>query len=331
MEDQYQGKNVLVTGGCGFIGSNLAISLVGMGANVTVLDSMLPRAGGNLFNLQPVSKKIHVNYSDLRDDHSLPFIIKNQDIIFNMAGQISHLDSMENPMADLDINCRAQLSLLEVCKIVNPSVRIVYASTRQIYGRPQILPVKEEHIIAPVDVNGINKAAGEWYHSLYHKVYGLNTVSLRLTNTFGPRQAIGLSNQGFMGVFIRKAIMKEKITLYGTGKQLRDLNYIDDVVSALLICGHQTAAIGRVFNLGHHDYYTLTELVDILNEITGVPHDKIPFPAEKAKIDIGDYYTDYTYIKNELGWVPQFSLRQGLKKTINYFSDNMDKYIDKDS
>lgn len=326
MKDYYKGKNVLVTGGCGFIGSNTAINLVALGAKVTIMDSMLPRFGGNIFNLTPVKNDIQVNFSDLRDEHSLPHIVKDKDIIFNLAGQISHADSMSDPMADLDINCRAQLSLLQTCHRYNPAVKIIYASTRQIYGKPQCLPVKEDHIIAPVDVNGINKAAGEWYHSLYHRVHDLNTCSLRLTNVYGPRQAIGLNNQGFIGIFLRKAILNEKISIFGDGNQLRDLNHVDDVVNAFLACGANHQAIGKTYNLGHHHHHTLNHLIETLHQLTGVDYQKIRFPAEQAKIDIGDYYADYSFIKNDLGWTPQIDLAEGMEITLNYFKERFAYY-----
>ncbi len=327
MSNFFKRKNILITGGCGFIGSNLAIRLVELGAKVTVMDSMLPRSGGSVFNLDPVKDQIHVNFSDMRDEHCLPYITKDKDLIFNMAGQISHLDSMKAPMADLDINCRAQLSLLETCREHNPNVKIVYASTRQIYGRPQELPVSESHIIAPVDVNGINKAAGEWYHTLYHNVYDISTTSLRLTNTYGPRQAIGLNNQGFIGVFIRKALLGEKISLFGTGEQLRDLNYVDDVIDALLLCAENPKAKGKIYNLGHHNHFSLASLVDILGELKGIEVEKVPFPEGKAKIDIGDYYSDYSLIKEDLGWKPKYDLKEGLAQTLNYFSNSLSNYL----
>lgn len=327
MQNYYRNKKVLITGGCGFIGSNLAVQLVNLGAEVTVADSMLAGFGGNLFNLEPVQDRLKINFSDMRDEHSLSYLIRDKDIIFNLAGQISHIDSMTAPMADLDINCRAQLSLLEACRHDNSDVVIVFASTRQIYGRPQYLPVDESHPISPVDVNGINKAAGEWYHTLYHNVYGLKTVSLRLTNTYGPRQAIGLNNQGFLGIFVRLAIQGEKIKIFGTGEQLRDFNYVDDVSDALLLAGRSPAAIGKIYNLGHSRHYSLKHVVEILNELTGVNYELVPFPPEKAKIDIGDYYTDISLIGRELDWKPRTELKKGFSKTLDYFRENLDHYV----
>ena len=316
----------MITGGCGFIGSNLAHHLVSLGAQVTIMDSMLPGFGGNLFNLDEIKDSVHINFSDMRDEHAVSYLIQNKDFIFNSAGQISHIDSMTQPMADLDINCRAQLSLLEACRHHNTTVKIIYASTRQIYGRPQYLPVDEKHPIAPVDVNGINKAAAEWYHGLYFNVYGIRTVCLRLTNTYGPRQAIQLNNQGFSSVFIRMALQQEKIRLYGTGKQIRDFNYVDDVVNAMLMCAMSSNAEGKVYNLGHKPCYSLIQFVEYLHQHTGVGFELTPFPKDREKIDIGDYYSSFNQIKQDVGWVPQVDLGNGLKMTLDFFKKNIQHY-----
>jgi UDP-glucose 4-epimerase len=197
MSDFYAGKTVLVTGGLGFIGSNLSIRLVEMGAKVIVVDSLIPNYGGNRHNLQGYENQIRINISDVRDPYSFPVLLEGVDVVFNLAGQTSHMDSMKDPFTDLEINCKAQLSILEACRKVNPEIRIVFASTRQIYGKPRALPVSEDHPLSPVDINGIHKMGGEWYHTLYHHVYGLKTCSLRLTNTIGPRMRICDQRQTF--------------------------------------------------------------------------------------------------------------------------------------
>ena len=313
-------KKVLITGGLGFIGSNLARRLTALGADVTIVDSMIPGYGGNLFNIAGIRDRVNVNISDIRDPHSMKYLVQRQDYIFNLAGQVSHIDSMADPITDLDINCRAQLSLLEACRHNNPRTKIVYAGTRQVYGRPKYLPVDEQHPIAPTDVNGINKIVAEWYHTLFYKVYGLRTSCLRLTNVYGPRQLLKHNRQGFIGWFIRQAIDGEEIQLFGTGQQLRDLNFVEDVIDAFLVAAEKEEADGQVFGLGHPEPVSLLQLAQLLLEITGRgSYRLVPFPPERAKIDIGDVYGDYSKIQKTLGWEPKVGLREGLSLTVEYY------------
>lgn len=329
MLEVYQNKNILITGGIGFIGSNLAIKLIEIGANVTLVDSMIPEYGGNLFNIEPIKNQVRVNFSDMRDSHSMEYLVKDHNYLFNLAGQVSHIDSMTDPLTDLDINTRAQVFILEACRRYNPSMPIVFASTRQIYGKPQYLPVDESHPIYPTDVNGINNLAGEWYHILYHNVYDMNTVSLRLTNTYGPRQLIKHNRQGFIAVFIRQILQSEKIRIFGDGLQIRDMNYVDDVVDALLRAGTNPACYGQIFNLGGNEPINLLNLTKLLIEINGGGEfEVVPFPVEKKRIDIGDYYGDYRKFTDITGWQPKTLLREGFTKMINYYKQNLDKYID---
>lgn len=330
MLDLYQNKNILITGGLGFIGSTLAIRLVELGANVTLVDSMIPDYGGNLFNIEPIKDKVRVNFSDVRDSHSMEYLVKGQDFLFSLAGQVSHIDSMTDPLTDLDINTRSQVFILEACRKFNPSIGIIYASTRQIYGKPQYLPVDERHRLYPTDVNGINNMAGEWYHTLYHNVYGMNTVSLRLTNTYGPRQLLKHNRQGFIGVFVRQIIQGEKIRIFGDGQQIRDMNYVDDVVDALLVAGAKQECYGEVFNLGGSEPINLLNLVKLLLELNGSGEfELIPFPPEKKNIDIGDYYGDYRKFSQLTGWQPKISIREGFTRMLAYYRENLDKYLDK--
>jgi UDP-glucose 4-epimerase len=330
MLDIYWQKKVLITGGLGFIGSNLALKLVGLGADVTLVDSMIPDYGGNLFNIEQIASKVRVNFSDVRDPHSMEYLVKGQDYLFNLAGQVSHIDSMTDPLTDLDINTRAQVFILEACRQFNPQIKVVFASTRQLYGKPQYHPVDERHPLYPTDVNGINNLAGEWYHILYHNVYDLKTVALRLTNTYGPRQLIKHNRQGFIGVFIRQIITGELIRLYGDGLQIRDLNYVDDVVEALLMAGAKEEAYGGVFNLGGNEPINLVNLVKLLIEINGKgEYELIPFPPEKKRIDIGDYYGDYRKFYQLTGWQPQISLQEGFSRTLTYYRENIDRYLEK--
>ncbi|MFN5952429.1 MAG: NAD-dependent epimerase/dehydratase family protein [Dolichospermum sp.] len=328
MRETYQGKKVLITGGLGFIGSTLAIQLVEWGADVTLVDSMIPEYGGNLFNIEPIKNQVRVNFSDVRDPHSMEYLVKDQDYLFNLAGQVSHIDSMTDPLTDLDINTRAQVVILEACRKFNPRIVVVFASTRQIYGKPQYLPVDENHRLYPTDVNGINNMAGEWYHTLYHNVYDLNTVSLRLTNTYGPRQLLKHNRQGFIGVFVRQIIQGEKIKIFGDGQQIRDMNYVEDVVDALVMAGSKPECYGQVYNLGGNEPINLLNLVKLLIELNGSGEfEVIPFPPEKKLIDIGDYYGDYRKFSQMTNWQPRTSLKSGYTKMINYYKEHLEKYL----
>lgn len=322
----YQGKSVLVTGGLGFIGSNLARALVAQGAKVTIADSMLPDYGGNLYNIREIRDQVHVNFADIRG-HAMQYLVQNQDVIFNLAGQVSHIDSINDPEADLQINCAAQLQLLEAIRHHNTHATVVYASTRQIYGKPQYLPVDEAHPVVPTDVNGINKAAGESYHTLYHTIHGLKTVSLRLTNTYGPHQLIKHNRQGFIGWFVRLIAEGKEIQIYGDGAQRRDMTFVDDVVDAFLMAGSDPRAIGNVYNLAHPEPISLRNLVELMIEVSGQGSYKlIPWPEEKKKIDIGDYYGSSAKIEQELGWKPRVGVREGLARTITYYREHGQHY-----
>lgn len=328
MLNTYQGKKVLITGGLGFIGSNLAIKLVDIGANVTLVDSMIPEYGGNLFNIAPIKDRVKVNFSDVRDPHSMEYLVKDHDYLFNLAGQVSHIDSMTDPLTDLDINTRAQVFILEACRKYNPAMPIIFAGTRQVYGKPQYFPVDELHPIYPTDVNGINNLAGEWYHILYHNVYGMNTVSLRLTNTYGPRQLIKHNRQGFIAVFIRQIIQGEKIRIFGDGLQIRDMNYVDDVVNALLVAGATPACYGQIFNLGGNEPINLLNLIELLIDLNGGGEfEVVPFPADKKRIDIGDYYGDFRKFTDVTGWQPTTALRSGFAQMIAYYKQNSGRYL----
>ncbi len=327
-EAQYRDKRVLITGGLGFIGSNLAHRLVESKARITLVDSLIPQYGGNLYNIKGIEDKVVLNVADVRDHNAIEYLVQDKDYIFNLAGQVSHSDSMTDPMTDLDINCKSQLSILEACRHKNPAVRIVFAGTRQQYGKPEYLPVDESHPQRPVDVNGINKVGGESYHLLYNHVYGIKTVSLRLTNTYGPRQLMKHSRQGFVYWFIRQAIEGKELQIFGDGKQLRDFTYVDDAVDALLLAGGSDEAYGRVFNLGGERPYSLLEFTETLLKICNEASYKVvPFPADKKLIDIGDFYADYTLIKETLGWSPSVELAEGLQRTVDYYRENLPHYL----
>jgi UDP-glucose 4-epimerase len=320
-------KHVLITGGLGFIGSTLGCRLTDLGAHVILVDSLIPEYGGNLFNIAGYEDRLRANIADVRDEFSMDYLVRGQDILFNLAGQNSHLDSMVNPYTDLEINTRSQLSILEACRKHNPSITIVYASTRQIYGKPDYLPVDEKHPLRPTDVNGINKMAGEWYHILYHNVYGIRVTSLRLTNTYGPRMRVKDARQTFLGVWLRRLIDGEPIEVWGDGRQLRDFNYVDDVVDAMLLCASDTRADGQIYNLGSPQSISLADLAQLLVEICGTgAYRLVPFPPDRKRIDIGDYIADYTLIRNELGWQPKIDLREGLRRSFDFFRAHRQHY-----
>ncbi len=316
----------MITGGLGFVGSNLARRLVELDAEVLLVDSLVPQYGGNLFNISGIENRVRINIADIRDVNSLRYLVQGQDYIFNLAGQVSHLDSMTDPYTDLDINCRSQLTLLEACRQYNPGVKIVYAGTRQQYGKPDYLPVDELHLMHPTDVNGINKMAGEWYHIVYNNVYGLRATSLRMTNTYGPRQYMRDSRQGFLGWFIRQVVENKEITLYEPGTQIRDYNYVDDAVDAFLRAGMSEEANGQVFNLGG-EHLSLLETTKLLIEVAGSGSFRlIPFPPERKAIDIGDVYSSYAKIQDVMGWEPRIPLAEGLARTVEFYRANWRQY-----
>lgn len=322
----FRGRRVLITGGLGFIGSNLARVLAELGARVTVLDNLFPHYGGNRRNLAGVGRKVRVVVGDVRDRARLPRLVRAQDFLFNLAGQTSHMDSMTDPDTDLEINCRAQLSILEACRRHNPGVRIVFASTRQIYGRPDYLPVDERHPLRPVDVNGINKLAGEEYHLLYSQVHGIRSTVLRLTNTIGPRMRVKDARQTFVGVWISEALRGRPFEVWG-GRQRRDFTYVDDAVEAFLLAAARRRAIGRVYNLGGIGRISLRDLAEVVAQLTGARFRVRAFPPDRQKIDIGDYYADDRLIRRELGWRPRTTIREAVEKTIAYYRDELPRYL----
>jgi UDP-glucose 4-epimerase len=323
----FHGKNVLITGGLGFIGSTLGRRLCDLGAKVLLVDSLIPEYGGTLFNIAGYEGRVTVNIADVRDQYGMGYLVQGQDIIFNLAGQSSHLDSMRDPYTDLEINCRSQLSILEACRLRNPAVRIVYASTRQIYGKPLYLPVDEKHPLAPTDVNGINKMAGEWYHVLFNNVYGIRACGLRLTNTYGPRMRVKDARQTFLGWWLRLLIEGREIEIFGDGLQLRDFNYVTDVVDAMLLAASTDNAHGKVMNLGGSEVISLRDLALVLMTMVDDGRFRlIEFPSDRKAIDIGDYYGNFELATNVLGWKPRVLLRDGLEQTVAYFREFQGQY-----
>ncbi len=328
MHEVFKDRKVLITGGLGFIGSNLAFKLVELGAEVTLIDSLIPEYGGNLFNITGIEGQVRVNISDVRDQFSMHYLVQGHDFLFNLAGQTSHMDSMSNPFADLEINGRAQLSILETCRKYSPDIKVVFASTRQIYGKPDYLPVDEKHLVRPVDVNGINKMAGEWYHILYNNVYGIRACALRLTNTYGPRMRVKDARQTFLGIWIRLLLEGKPFEVWG-GEQLRDFSYVDDAVDALLLTAVSDEANGQIYNLGDREVVSLQEVAQLLVDVNGGGEFVVrTYPADRKRIDIGDYYADYSKINQAVGWEPKVRLREGLAKTLDFYRHYLQNYLD---
>jgi len=318
--DEYRGKQVLITGGLGFIGSNLAICLVKSGASVTICDSLEPTCGANSFNIDPVRSDVTVIEADACDIDRMRRLVRGKEYVFSLAGHVSHSESMTDPFSDLRMNTVAPLTVLEACRQENRDARIIYTGTRQCYGRSATLPLVETQPLNPVDVNGINKMAGERYHNVYWMAHGISTVSLRLVNTYGPRQLVKHSRQGFAGWFIRQAIDGEEILIYGDGQQLRDLNYVDDVVNALLLAGVGGTLNGECLNLGGAAPLTLEEFVRVLLKITGKGAFRfVPFPSEARSIDVGNAYSSFENFQSLTGWTPRISIEEGLARTVEYY------------
>ncbi len=325
----YRNRPVMITGGLGFIGSNLARHLVAAAADVLIVDALIPDYGGNVFNIDGIEDAVRVNYVDVRDERVMDLLVRDRDVIFNLAGQVSHIDSMRDPYTDMEINCRAQLSMLEACRKYNPATKVVFAGTRQVYGRPDYLPVDERHLVRPADINGVNKAAGEYYHLLYNNVFGVRACSLRLTNVYGPRQLIRHNRQGFIGWFIRLAIEDREIQIYGDGSQQRDFVFVNDAADAFMRAGASDACNGEVFNVGGDVPVSHRDLAALLVDVTGTGSVRfVEWPEDKKRIDIGSFYSDSTKFRTVAGWRPQTSLREGLQETVAFYRAHLPHYVD---
>ncbi|MGE3842107.1 MAG: NAD-dependent epimerase/dehydratase family protein [Vicinamibacterales bacterium] len=325
----YRGRSVMITGGLGFIGSNLARALVDLGADVLLVDSLIPDYGGHLFNVDGYVDRLKVNVADVRQQSTMNHLVRDREVIFNLAGQVSHIDSMRDPFTDLEINCRSQLTLLEACRRNNPAAKVIYAGTRQVYGKPDYLPVDERHLVRPTDVNGINKIAGEYYHLVYNNVFGVRACSLRLTNVYGPRQLVKHNRQGFIGWFIRLVVEGREIEIFGDGSQVRDFVFVDDAADAFLRAGAMEACNGEALNVGGDQPISHRELVDLLIEVAGQGRVRtVDWPAEKKAIDIGSFYSDSTRFRALTGWQPSITLRDGLTRTVAYYRQHLGRYLD---
>ena len=327
--NSYRDARVLVTGGMGFIGSNLAIALVREGAHVTVVDAQVPGCGADPDNLDEVCGQIRVSTDDMQNADRMTELIPGQDVIFNLAGEISHIRSITDPLRDLSLNCAAQLQFLNLCHLLNPSAAIVYASSRQVYGTPKYLPVDEEHPVNPVDFNGVHKHAAEQYHFLLRQQYHMQTICLRLGNIYGPRQAIHQDCRGFIDSFVRAALEGKPISVFGDGTQLRGLLYVDDVVDAFLKAGLAGSEAVRVYNIGAPEPVSLLEIAHTLSRITSSPPPLLaPFPPERLAIDIGSFHSSSEKFRREFGWAPRVALEEGLRRTIEFFQSREKRTLD---
>jgi UDP-glucose 4-epimerase len=326
-QSRFGKPKVMITGGLGLIGSTLARRLVSFGSDVLVIDSLNRKFGGNLFNVEDIRDAVNIEIQDIRHIREMNDLLRDREIIFNLAGQTSHMDSMNAPFEDLEINCLAQLSLLEACRQLNPAARILFASTRQVYGRPDYLPVDERHPLHPVDVNGINKIAGESYHRLYHDVHGLQTTVLRLTNTYGPHMRIKDARQIFLGIWVRRLLEGRPFEVWG-GRQRRDFTFVDDCADAFIAAALAPETVGKVLNVGGSEVVTLDDLARMLVEQNGGGSFEVrDFPLERKPIDIGDYYTEDKAFRSLTGWAPMVSLEAGLARTIAFYRDHSRHYL----
>jgi UDP-glucose 4-epimerase len=321
--EPFEGSRCVVTGGLGFIGSNLVHTLVEAGAYVDVIDALVPQHGGDIRNLDGVAANVNVAVGSIGDENLTGPVLDHAQYVFNLAGQVSHLESMTDPMRDLELNVRSHLAFLEAVRRHQPDATVVHTSTRQVYGRPRYLPVDEEHPTAPVDINGIDKLACEQYHLLYANVHGMAISALRLTNVYGPRQNLAKDGLGFLPVFIRRVLTGEPISLYGDGRQLRDCLHVSDVVSALLRAARNTDAAGQVFNLGHPEPMSLGEIAKALvAQQPGSTISTTPWPAELAPIDIGSFTGDYSRAKRTIGWEPHVTFIDGIADTLAFYREH---------
>lgn len=328
--ENYKGKRVLITGGLGFLGSSIAQRLVSLGASVTIMDSMLPRHGGNMFNVAGIEKNVEIVSGDIRDKEAVQRNVQGKEIIFSMAAQVDYKHSMDDPLGDTDINCGGHLNILEACRRGNNGCRVIFPGSRAQYGKisEDEVPVNETHALAPQSIYAANKVAAEFYHRLYHDSHGLKTVVFRIANPYGPRAQVKHSAYCIVNWFVRQALEGKDITIFGDGSQRRDYIFVDDVVDAMLVAGTHQNAPGRVYNLGSGTGVQFIEMAKKVVEMAGsgrITH--IPWPADSRNLETGDFIADVSRINSELGWRAQTDFSKGLERTVEFYRQNLDKYI----
>lgn len=318
--DFFRGRKILITGGLGFIGSNLAIKLVELDADVTLADSMLPLYGGNLFNIQPIKDKVHISFSDVRDKSSMNYLVQDKDYIFHLAGQVSHVDSIINPFMDVEINVMGTLSVLEACKRNNPEARLIFTGTRGQYGPSVKLPVDENAPTNPMGMYAITNLTAEKMILMYHNIHRIRGVCLRITNTYGPRHQMKHNRYGVLNWFIRLVLDNETIPVFGDGQILRDFLCIDDLVECLLMVATCEEAYGEIFNVGSGTGMNFLDLAKTIIKVArSGRYEFTEFSPERKAVEPGDYYADISKIRRLVGWEPKTAIEVGLKKTIEYY------------
>lgn len=327
MTAKLAGRSVLVVGGCGFIGANLVHALAKRGVNATVIDSLSRWGGGHRRHLDDLRNSAEFHRFDVRQAAAHAEVFRNRDVIFVLIGSVGHVESMRNPLADLKRNCAAHLGLLETVRRVNPTAKLVVTTTRQIYGRPQHLPVNETHPLRPVDVNGIHFQAVESYYRLFQETYGLRSACLRLTNTYGPRMSLRRACYGFAPVVFRQALRGEPIRLFGDGLQQRDFQYVDDVVAALTDAAGLEMDRHESYNVGGSASVTLRRFCEVLTSHLAVPVCYEPFPADRRSIDVGNYAASFQKFQSAAGTRPETSLEEGVRRTVEYYLDRPREFV----
>lgn len=322
-----QGKKVLVTGGLGFIGSNLCIELVKLGAHVTIVDNMLPRQGGNLFNINDIKESVQVQFSDVRNQLSMNYLVRDVDYVFHLAGQVNHVDSTRNPLQDLDINCRGTLVLLEALRVHNKAARVIFAGTRGEYGSSVRLPVDEDHPTNPKGIYAVTNLTAEKMVLVYDDLHGIQGTCLRITNTFGPRHQMMHDEYGVFNWFVRKALDDAEIPVFGDGRILRDFLYVDDLVRCLLMVASTDGAYGEVFNVGTGIPVSFLDLAETIAKVVGKGRVAFTeFTTERKEVEPGDYYTNISKIKTVVGWEPNIGLEEGIRRTADFYRKYQKEY-----
>jgi len=328
IENYYKNKNILVTGGLGFLGSSLSHKLKEYGANITIIDNLNPLYGGNIFNIKELSGSVILIINDVRNIEILMPLVEKADIIFHLAAQVSYIDSLRIPYEDLDLNAKSTLNILESCRKLNPKAKVVFSSSRMVYGKVEQALVTEQCSTHPLSLYGIHKLTSEKYLLMYHKDFGIPTTILRLTNPYGPRQQIKHSKYSLIGWFIRQAMEDKVIKIFGDGEQLRDYIFVDDIVSAMLLCAETPEAVGEMINVGMGSSTRFCDMVSSVIQCVGKGKmEFIPWPDNYEKIETGDISIDISKLKKITSWQPDCTLEEGIKKTYEYYKDWLKYYI----
>lgn len=327
--NKMDGQNVLITGGLGFIGSNIAQKLTSLGAKVTILDACLDPYGWNFANTKEIKDKIIFVKGDIRDLELIKKLTKDMNVIFDCAAQISHLISIKEPLLDIDINCRGAMTVLEAVRAVNDKAKLVYAGTRGQIGKRIYSPIDEKHPTDPVDMNGIDKLAAEKYYMLYNRLYGIKTTSIRINNTYGERGQIKHDDYGLVNWWIRQALLNEQIIINGDGLQTRDFNYIKDVVDAMILVAQSDKTNGEIFMLGSGKETSIRKLIELILKTTDSKMEikSQPWPKDRKSIEIGNFLVDFSKIKNTLGWRPRTDLEEGIRLTVEFYKKRLKEYL----